>query len=39
VGPVRPRLPDGVPCERQQHEHEVVPQVEPPLVPATVRTG
>jgi hypothetical protein len=33
------RLRDGVPGVRRERELEVIPQVEPPLVPATVRAG
>jgi hypothetical protein len=39
VGPVPPRLADGVPGERRQRELGVVLQVEPPLVLAVVRAG
>jgi hypothetical protein len=39
VGPVRLRLPDGVPSEFQQRELTVVPQVEPSLVPTAVRAS
>jgi hypothetical protein len=39
IRPVPPRLCDGVPGERQKRELEVIPQVEPPLVPADVQAG
>jgi hypothetical protein len=37
--PVPLRLRDGAPGERRERELGVIPQVEPPLVPATVRAG
>jgi hypothetical protein len=39
MGLVRPCLPDGVPGERWQRELGVVPQVEPPFVPAAIRAS
>jgi hypothetical protein len=33
------RLRDGAPGERRERELGVIPQVEPPLVPAAVRAG
>jgi hypothetical protein len=36
IGPVPPRLADGVPGERRQRELRIVLQVETPLVPAAV---
>jgi hypothetical protein len=39
VRPVPPRLRNGVPGVYWERELRVVPQIEPPLVPATVRAG